>query len=90
MPTFCVLGRGQFPADMLRHDRCYPADTSSALAILRDTKDHREVYLRTASLRDVTPGRWSSFGWTVLSRPGIATCPTDYVEYAAGQLEQEG
>lgn len=27
---FKVTGKGEFPADMLRHDKCWPADTSSA------------------------------------------------------------
>ena len=89
MPTFCVLGRGAFPADMLRHDHCYPADTTSALAILRTSEDPREVYLRTDNLRHVTPGRWSSFGWTVLSNPGIGAYPTDYPGYAAAAFTKD-
>lgn len=72
---FSVSGRGQFPADMLRHDCCYPADTMSASGIVaRDMDKIREIHLRTtvdadtvegARMRSVTPGRWSSFGWVV-------------------------
>ncbi len=62
--TFTVAGRGDFPFDMLRHDRAFPADTISALNMGRQAL--RSVSLRTDRLRCVTPARWSSFGWTVM------------------------
>lgn len=79
MPTFAVIGRGKFPTDMLRHDRAYPADTTSALDLLRT--DQREIYLRVSNFRDVTPDRWSSFNWTVVTRPGVTSYDTDYVQW---------
>jgi hypothetical protein len=74
---FSVIGRGEFPVDMLRHDCAFPADTSSAFRILTpNTRDEwradREVHLRiraralsaaSAELA-VTVDRWRSFGWS--------------------------
>jgi hypothetical protein len=67
---FTVTGKGTFPADMLRHDQCYPADTTSALAIVTPSGVlSRTVYLRHVSgwgdLAGPTVARWASFGWGV-------------------------
>lgn len=73
---FAVTGKGVFPADMLRHDQCWPADTTSAQFIT--SPNHEPVHggreqLRTVFLRThsswgtfgVSPARWASFGWGV-------------------------
>lgn len=59
---FYVQGRGQFPFDMLRRDRCFPATEADA-GKLGERWTWRTVELRT-DLREFTPARWSSFGWT--------------------------
>ena len=69
--TFTVDGTGQFPADMLRWDRCYPVDTTSAMGIVT-TDRLRDVPVRLATVREdtdlhITELRWQSFGWTVTS-----------------------
>jgi hypothetical protein len=71
---FTVQGRGPFPADMLRHDQCYPCDTASAVNIVNDLSE-RPRPLRKVSLATVvgrkgwqpTFERWRSFGWMVLT-----------------------
>jgi hypothetical protein len=67
-----VMGRGPFPADMLRHDHCWPADTQSAVAMINDLADRprpiRRVTLgATVSRKLWLPAfeRWRSFGWMV-------------------------
>jgi hypothetical protein len=69
---FTVQGKGPFPGDMLRHDRCYPADTNSALAMINDMADRprpiRQVTLAAQAGRKLwlpTFERWRSFGWMV-------------------------
>ena len=75
---FAVIGRGEFPTDMLRHDACWPADTTSARAIVErdmvfaypsNVERHRTVYLRHVSgwgdLAAPDVARWTSFGWGV-------------------------
>lgn len=63
---FTVRGRGLFPFDMLRHDRCTPARQEDSGAIERTT--HRGSGYHTVTLRGRnapnTP-RWESFGWKV-------------------------
>lgn len=68
---FTVLGKGNFPYDMLRFDRCYPADSGSAGQIEnRRTQELRHVCLITHDVRkNWLPEfeRWKSFGWVVKS-----------------------
>lgn len=68
---FRVYGRGPFPVDMLRHDCCYPADTTSAFQIMEDAsggietyRKVREVVLITNMRLGPTVERWRSFGWS--------------------------
>lgn len=72
---FTVVGRGQFPFDMLRHDEAFPADTASAMNMAPgETRDERKA-VREVTLVVKTPrsywmptfGRWASFGWIVKS-----------------------
>jgi hypothetical protein len=74
---YAVEGVGDFPLDMLRHDRAYPADQESVTAIMAglrwaaSRKRSREMLqVRLVSDRAPTPERWRSYGWTVTaSRP---------------------
>ena len=67
---FIVEGKGSFPIDMLRYDHCYPSDMDSILA-LANRGSSRRVTLGTAhptkALTGITPARWESFGWRVVS-----------------------
>jgi hypothetical protein len=69
---YAVEGVGDFPLDMLRHDRAYPADQESVAAIMAglrwaaSRKRSREPLLvRLVSDRAPTSERWRSFGWIV-------------------------
>jgi hypothetical protein len=69
---YAVEGGGDFPLDMLRHDRAYPADQESVAAIMAglrwaaSRKRSRELLLvRLVSDRAPTSERWRSFGWIV-------------------------
>jgi hypothetical protein len=64
---FVVVGRGEFPVDMLRYDSCYPADSSAVEAITTPRNpDWTKVRLRTHKERKMlTPDRWTSFGWVI-------------------------
>ena len=72
---FTVLGRGEFPMDMLRYDGCYPKSEKDTVTMQSDGL--REVMLQKTlnwgtphKLLEVwspTVGRWNSFGWAVLS-----------------------
>lgn len=73
---FQVMGQGNFPMDMLRHDQAFPRTTHDAVLIEHtrstDVQYAREV--RTISLvayheqkwPSVSEGRWVSFGWPVV------------------------
>lgn len=73
--TFKVNGKGLFPMDMLRYDRCYPAGPESVAAIVQRTSadglsqpERRDAVLcHVTSDRHWKPedGRWTSFGWEV-------------------------
>jgi hypothetical protein len=71
---YTVMGKGEFPWDMLRHDMAYPADTVSAMRLQRSSEQDRhllrEVTLITIAHRKAwlpTFERWRSFGWFVKS-----------------------
>ena len=74
---FTVAGRGIFPADMLRHDHCWPVDgdmnrVTDPTVRLGQDKDTM-VVLCAQSRRRITPARWASFGWTVIDIAGEPT-----------------
>lgn len=74
-----VEGRGTFPMDMLRYDRCFPAsELDSSIA---NMDGHRALILcrRSESSPDPTKGRWNSFGWDVIET---------YVESAAAVIHR--
>jgi hypothetical protein len=60
---FAVEGRGDFPADMLRYDHCWPA--TEAMSRLLGQSHNRVIYLK--GLTGPTPARWASFGWKVVA-----------------------
>lgn len=70
---YTVVGKGEFPYDMLRRDASWPVDTASAMNIARDPENRqrvREVTLCTMSTHPYwapTFDRWRSFGWVVKS-----------------------
>ncbi len=77
---FTVRGRGEFPLDMLRYDKCWPSQSTDADKISptydtlksesRSELGRRDVYLckytrlKTGSVS--TAARWASFGWDVV------------------------
>src|SRR4051812_9610916 len=59
--TFVVEGRGAFPTDMLRYDRCTPYAQEDVHWM--EGTANRSV--KMVSDREPTPARWLSFGWSV-------------------------
>jgi hypothetical protein len=85
--SFTVVGAGRFPFDMLRYDACWPVSGDDAAAIALNTGEmrarasRRAVRLSTVRRHTPTLGRWSSFGWTVVSHDANG-CPRDDSETA--------
>lgn len=65
---FTVRGTGMFPAGMLSHDHAWPATEIDAARMMHTGQ--RRVELVVQKLRLITPGRWKSFGWTVVEIDG--------------------
>jgi hypothetical protein len=59
---FTVQGTGEFPFDMLRYDKAWPA-TEEMSSLLSQTHN-RVIFLK--GLKTPTLGRWASFGWVVV------------------------
>jgi hypothetical protein len=68
-------GRGNFPIDMLRYDRCWPTHSNDVMAIMWShdanlNKGSDETYeISVSSIGDFTWERWKSFGWIVADFP---------------------
>ncbi|KKN90149.1 hypothetical protein LCGC14_0232650 [marine sediment metagenome] len=68
---FTVEGGGDFPADMLRYDNCWPymsVDAAKAFPGKHGSPDEfrrREVRLLMAGDEPPTEERWKSFMWKV-------------------------
>lgn len=62
--TYGVLFKGRFPLDMLRYDRAYPADQTSAAIMELDNKETKMV--KVSSPIEPTIDRWLSFGCEVI------------------------
>jgi hypothetical protein len=64
---FTVSGSGEFPADMLRYDACWPRRQEDVTEAFpggpRPRLERRSVGM--ASHKLPTVGRWESFGWSV-------------------------
>ena len=70
---FTVKGAGPFPTDMLRYDRCFPADTDSSIAMAETPSLNPEFYkerrfINLVAIERVTEGRWNSFGWHIVKQ----------------------
>lgn len=68
---FTVEGSGQFPFDMLRHDRCWPSSSTEVIGLAPHDRstlygDRRRVELH--SHIEPKPDRWASFGWPVVEQ----------------------
>lgn len=67
---YSVQGRGSFPIDMLRYDRCWPAseggDSAKVEASFQPRASREERIVALIGLDEPTEGRWASFGWKVL------------------------
>ncbi len=65
--TFIVIGRGEFPIDMLRYDSAYPVTEDDSRVIGQRTYEwDRGVLLQHRGVQkdwEPTLGRWKSFGW---------------------------
>lgn len=61
--VFTVTGRGEFPFDMLRYDRCFPHGPQDVETMLEGNTGPRTVTLESAAYAP-TPDRWASFGWS--------------------------
>jgi hypothetical protein len=62
---YFVSGRGPFPFDMLRHDRCWLATSEDSAKVAR--ADLRTRYtVRINSYQEPRIGRWENFGWRVI------------------------
>jgi hypothetical protein len=64
-----VSGSGQFPADMLRRDKCYPVSESDAMVMADTFKSHFHGKWAIRMATDNghwTDGRWASFGCTII------------------------
>lgn len=66
---FNVTGTGEFPWDMLRYDRCWPADGDSVANMMYERGRDDPLKRRTVQMASNTPptvGRWQSFMWRVV------------------------
>lgn len=72
--TIAVEGGGEFPIDMMRYDRCWPAteaDSGYSYSPIRGgAAGLRTVRVQAHSGTKANPftaGRWQSFGWRIQS-----------------------
>jgi hypothetical protein len=67
--TFTVFGQFEFPFDMLRYDRAWPAseiESSHMEAPNPRSTDWRTIrHVKLNSLNTPTAERWNSFGWGI-------------------------
>ena len=62
-----VVGRGQFPIDMLRYDRAHPRSEADSVAMAEARPRRRAVEVVCTGADTPTVGRWESFGWAVVA-----------------------
>lgn len=61
---YVVEGNGEFPWDMLRHDRAWPKSSSEVSSLVAYSRTaNRQV--RLMGLSEPTEDRWRSFGWII-------------------------
>lgn len=64
--TAIIEGQGQFPMDMLRYDRAFPASEKDSAAITRTFMFRSEAWkVSVTSEAMFTVERWASFGCKV-------------------------
>ena len=61
---FYARGKGNFPLDMLRYDKCYPLKEGEAKGLGNWVPETRAIRLETSGTH-ITRGRWKSFGWLI-------------------------
>ena len=74
-----VMGKGQFPVDMLRYDSCYPASETDSGIIASTFTNYGtwRVHVRMRPLEKKkdkkywTVGRWESFGVKIEPTDGL-------------------
>lgn len=68
LKPFTVRGKGRFPVDMLRYDKCWPAtqDDAEVMAEVISEPVIGVVNIKLVTCIEPTPDRWKSFGWYVL------------------------
>jgi hypothetical protein len=68
LKTFTVRGKGSFPVDMLRYDKCWPAtmDDAEVMAEVIAQPVVGKVDIKLTTCIQPTPERWRLFGWYVL------------------------
>lgn len=66
--VFAVEGRGDFPLDMLRYDRCWPRYEAEIYKFTRTDFSGRAPVrnINLEGLKRPTEARWESFGWRVV------------------------
>lgn len=65
--TFKATGKGDFPVDMLRYDRCTPKGQEDAFQLTRAMHGGpwAEQTVTLMGYHEPTADRWASFGWTI-------------------------
>ena len=63
---FEVEGKGEFPLDMLRYDRCWPAHELDSNLIGSVVHAQLKRVVGLVGLKLPTEARWASFGWRVI------------------------
>lgn len=72
---FVVEGSHEFPFDMLRYDRCWPASEDQIVPLapfVRGSLYKKKRQVKMRGLNEPTDGRWRSFGWKVVKFDRIA------------------
>ncbi len=70
LTRFVVDGKGPFPLDMLRRDRCFPATEGDSSAIAATIISRRITLYSVQRSWNLTKDRWASFGWRVIEVEG--------------------
>jgi hypothetical protein len=69
--SYKVIGRGYFPADMLRYDCCWPDSPETVDKMLRtpendETCFYKDRTILMTSIQKPRIERWNSVGWMVI------------------------
>ena len=79
---FSVTGRGFFPFDMLRYDRCWPESQDDVTNLGLNEMVRVVTLKRYSSVKGELPtiARWQSFRWEVMPKPVRSVTSEAYVE----------